>query len=328
MNRTDIIKELIQSFPETPTLTLAKKVYKEHPSMFSSVEVARSAIRYQRGNNGINNRKQTKDKSKFRKNCEAGYSMCIPKSIAKPINAFKLPQGKTAIMSDIHIPYHDDKALAATLDHIDYVQPDNILLNGDICDFFTVSRWNKNPEERNLAAELQANRQFLGHLRERSPKSRIIYKIGNHEERWEIYLWTKAPEICGVADFELSSILEFDKWGIEHAYGRQKIKAGKHLTIIHGHEIPGAYTPVNFARTLQTNLGVCTIGGHRHQTSTHAFKNADDKIIQCWSLGCLCEMHPHYAPVNKWNHGFAIVELSGNDFDVENMRVIDGGIYS
>jgi predicted phosphodiesterase len=326
MTREDILNKNLTEFPDTPTLTLAKKIYKEHPAMFKSLELCRSAIRYRRGNQGNKNREVLGNGEHKRENGKAGFTMELPKSIAKPLRDFRLPEGKTGIMSDGHVPYHDDRALKTTLEYLDWFGPDNILLNGDMVDFFSISRWEKNPEERNLARELQLARQFLAHLRERFRKSRIIYKIGNHEERWEKYMWAKAPEVCGVADFEIYALLDFAKYGIEEVKGKQRMKAGKNLTVIHGHEMFGANAPVNFARTLQTNLGVCAIAGHRHQTSEHAFKNAHDKHIMCWSLGCLCDMRPEYAVLNKWNHGFATMELKKNDFIVDNKRIIGGDV--
>tara|TARA_Y100000004_G_scaffold35559_3_gene38129 strand:+ start:3995 stop:4978 length:984 start_codon:yes stop_codon:yes gene_type:complete len=326
MNREDVLDKNLKEFPDTPTLTLAKKIYKEHPELFTSVENVRSAIRYRRGNAGNRAREILKDKEFVRDNRPSGFKIELPKSIANPAKDFKLPEGKTVIMSDIHIPYHDDKALEQCLTYADYYQPDNIVFNGDVADFFSISRWEKNPAERNLSRELMLCRQFLSHMRERFPKARIIYKIGNHEERWEKYMWLKAPELSGVSDFQIYDILDFAKYGIEEVSGKQKMKAGKNLTLIHGHEMFNSTAPVNFARTLQTNLGVCAIAGHRHQTSQHSYKNADDKFIMCWSLGCLCDMKPDYAVLNKWNHGFATMELKGNTFNVSNKRIINGMI--
>lgn len=324
MTRNELMNDALTKFPDTPTLTLAKKLYASHSEMFINLEACRSALRRLRGNIGNLNRKKLHDKKHVRENGKAGFSMKLPDSIAKPLKDFKLPSGRTLIMSDIHVPYHDKAALETTLAYGDEYEPDNIILNGDITDFFSISRWDKNPIERDLARELMLARQFLAHLRERYPKTRIIYKLGNHEERWEHYMWHKAPEICGVAEFETRQLLEFSKWGVEEVKGKQRMKAGKSLTIIHGHEMFGSNAPVNFARTLQTNLGVCAIAGHRHQTSEHAFKTADDKNIMCWSLGCLCDMRPDYATLNKWNHGFATMELDRNDFFVDNKRIING----
>ena len=55
-------------------------------------------------------------------------------------------------------------------------------------------------------------------------------------------------------------------------------------------------------------------------------KTADDKYIHSWTLGCLCDMTPDYMPINQWNHGFAVLELKGNDFTVNNLRIVNGEI--
>jgi hypothetical protein len=51
-------------------------------------------------------------------------------------------------------------------------------------------------------------------------------------------------------------------------------------------------------------------------------------MITTWSLGCMCELHPPYMPLNKWNHGFAIVDLddNGTDFEVRNKRILKGKV--
>ena len=324
--KNEIVIQALNEFPDAPTMTLAKKLYKEYPEQFTALENVRSMIRYRRGNKGGASREDAKkNHSKtFREPGKAGFKIELPKSIAEPHKDFKLPEGKTLVLSDVHIPYHDDKALEAALTFGDSYDPDCIYLNGDASDFFSISRWEKNPAERNLPRELQLCRQFLQHLRERYPHCRIIYKIGNHEERWEKYMWLKAPELCGCSEFEMYNLLNFSKYGVEEVKGKQKTKAGPHLTILHGHELFNSTAPVNFARTLQTNLGVCAMAGHRHQTSEHSFKNADDKHVHCWSIGCLCDMRPEYAVLNKWNHGFATIELYGKQFAVVNKRIIDG----
>jgi len=321
----DLICKYLTKFPDIPTLTLAKLLIKEHPKAFLSVEACRSAIRYRRGNIGERCRKNTAKtkKSTFRPNGTAGFKFEMPESIASPSKDFYMPEGDTLVMADIHIPYHDKRALQVAVDHGRRKKVNNILIAGDGMDFFSISRWDKNPEERNLPKELELCRHFVAYLRERFPEARIIYKIGNHEERWEHYLWAKAPELCGCAFTTFQSIMDFDRWGIETVNGKQKVKFGKHLTAIHGHEIPNGSTPVNFARTLQSKLGVCAIGGHRHTTSEHSHKNADGKYVTCWGLGCLCDMSPDYAIINSWNHGVAIVRLKNDDFEVKNSRIID-----
>lgn len=54
--KRDITLQEIAKFPDTPILTLAKKIYKENKSVFKDVEDARYIIRYYKGKSGDVNR--------------------------------------------------------------------------------------------------------------------------------------------------------------------------------------------------------------------------------------------------------------------------------
>jgi predicted phosphodiesterase len=322
MKKVDVVKEYIRKFPEHGNRTIAQLVLKENPNLYPTLEAARSAARYARGNNGKKDR-SVGDSSLHRKNGKAGEYK-IPKSLTPKKRIVRIPDGKTLLLSDIHLPYHDVEALECALEHGS--DATNIILNGDTVDFYATSRWDTDPNHRDLAGELQASRQFLMHLRERFPDANIYFKIGNHEERWEKFLWRKAPEICGVPDFKLEKLLRFEDLDIQEIGGRQLTKAGG-LWVIHGHEFFNTFDPVNFARTLQVKTGVCTIAGHKHKTSQHSVKSMDGDTVACWSVGCLCDLEPDYMPVNQWNLGFAEITHQGKQFEVNNYRIIDGVAY-
>jgi len=322
MKKVDVVKEYIRKFPEHGNRTIAQMVVKDHPNLYPTLEAARSAARYARGNNGKRDR-ALGDNSLHRKNGKAGEYK-IPKSLTPKKRIVRIPDGKTLLLSDIHLPYHDVEALECALEHGS--DATNIILNGDTVDFYATSRWDTDPNHRDLAGELQASRQFLMHLRERFPDANIYFKIGNHEERWEKFLWRKAPEICGVPDFKLEQLLRFEDLNIQEIGGRQLTKAGG-LWVIHGHEFFNTFDPVNFARTLQVKTGVCTIAGHKHKTSQHSVKSMDGDTVACWSVGCLCDLEPDYMPVNQWNLGFAEITHKGKQFEVNNYRIIDGVAY-
>ena len=324
MRPEDIVTVAVRKHPEMPTMTLAKMLYKEHPKAFTSLDNVRSMIRYRRGNHGKDKRQRAKGKFKdtMRENGKAGFK--IPASDTKKKRSYNLKQGKWLILSDIHIPYHDEEALEIALSYGEEAGIEHILLNGDTCDFYNASTYEKDPESRNLSNELQKTRQFLAHLRERFPEAEIVFKIGNHEDRWQRYLYLKAPELLGISEFEMKRILNFDKWNVNEVTSMQKIKAGKHLTILHGHEVrnSGVYP----ARTLLLRTHVCTIAGHNHRTSTYTEKTSDGKFLVSYSSGCLCEMTPDYMPINQWNLGFIILDLKGNDFTVQNLRILNGEV--
>jgi hypothetical protein len=162
---------------------------------------------------------------------------------------------------------------------------------------------------------------------EKTLKCKMYFKYGNHSERYDHFLFTKARELIGVEEFELDSIIKKRVPGIEIIKDKRIIRANG-LNIIHGHEFnTGFFSPVNVARGLFLRGKTSALQGHSHQTSEHTESDMNGKITTTWSAGALCELHPEYAPLNKWNHGFAMVDLDGTEsFDVRNKRILKGKV--
>lgn len=231
-------------------------------------------------------------------------------------------------LSDVHIPYHSREAVQVAVKYGKDHGANTILLSGDIFDFFTISRWEKDPRKRNLPGEIEAGRQFLRYIRREFPDARIVFKEGNHEERWESYLRSKAPELLGLDEFTWQGVYRLNDHAIEHVGDRRPIQLGK-LIDIHGHEYRfNISNPVNPARGLFLRGKVHAICGHFHQTSQHSEKRLDNHVVATWSTGCLCDLHPDYAPINNWNHGFVFAEIGPDgDFAVTNLRIVNGKAY-
>jgi predicted phosphodiesterase len=324
MTKTQIARDYITRFPDAENRTIARAMHKEHPKVFTSIDAARCTIRRLRGAHGG---QEGADKSAIRPH--GWQKNVMPKTLATRREPITLDGAlKVLILSDIHIPYHDEKALAAAIAHGKKKRPDVVILNGDIGDFYGVSRHDKDPR-RSLSDELDAIRQFLFYLRAQFPKARILYKIGNHEARMEMFLVKNAPVLLGVSDFELPVLLKFDELGIELVPSLTLIRLGN-LPIYHGHELPqGMSSPVNPARGIWMRVQESLICGHWHRTSEHTESTGlDKKLSSCWSTGCLCDLSPDYAIVNRWNHGFVWVETQecGN-YEVTNHKIIDGRVY-
>lgn len=325
----ETVKQYLTKFPKAATRTLANIIYAENPELFKDSEAARTLVRHYRGQHGTKSREKIKDKRFFK---ESGGSFS------------KLPEGLTTldhwgivkivgenrilILSDVHIPYHDKKSLGIAIQKAKEYNPTIILLNGDFADHFSISRWEKDPRQRNFPNERQIILLALEWLREEFPKARIIYKLGNHEERYENYMMLKAPELLGIPEFEFKNVFGLDNFGIELVDDMKPIKTNE-LFIIHGHEYRFSISnPVNPARGLYLRSKVNAICGHFHQSSSHSENDIQDKFTSCWSSGHLSDPHPKYMPLNKWNAGFIIVETSGNKlFQVHNYKIIDGLTY-
>jgi hypothetical protein len=336
-NRTvvgDLAAALVRKHPKFPTHQLARMLAKKHPAVFTSHERARSAVRYVRGARGAAFRKspsiiveavRTPEQSKA---ASDGNPFSFPESDCTEYLPFELPTGlrRIGILSDFHIPYHDVVALTAALKFLKSWGVDGLYYNGDILDFYQLSRWEKDPRARSFKSELDQGRKTLAIIAEQLKPKWTGYKLGNHEERFIPYLRNRAPEIADLDELDLTSILKLKNIGIE-VIGEKRIAWAGSLPIIHGHEYnKGLTEPVNIARGYFLRAKGTVMVSHHHRTSEHTETDISEKMMTAWSIGCLCGLHPAYMPQNRWNHGFATVEIDGKHFETRNYRISDGKV--
>ena len=105
--KTKLAREVRERFPNTPTLTLAKKLIAEYPETFMNVEDARFVLRKIEGKVGDARRKAVVNKSLFVEGERPRNPFKLPKSYAKGRNHVDIKGKKVLVLSDIHIPYHD-----------------------------------------------------------------------------------------------------------------------------------------------------------------------------------------------------------------------------
>jgi predicted phosphodiesterase len=324
--KKDIVLNIIQEMPKASTMALSRIIFNKYPLDFDSVEQARNSVRYYRNettkaskviNVGV---RTAEEKKQF-----MTKKFDLPESDYEKSEPYLIPKGQNnvLVLSDIHIPYQDNKALELALNYGLENKVNAIYLNGDTIDMYQGSRFIKDRRLRDLAGELEMTRQFLKMLKD-TFNCPIYFKIGNHEKRWEDYLKLKAPELLGIDDFKLEQILRFREFGVNLIKDRQIGYLGK-LPVLHGHEwFAGFAPPVNPARGLFLKAKESCIIGHHHTTSEHTEKSLGGKITTCWSTGCLSGLEPEYNPFNKYNHGFAHVRFDKNgDYEVKNLRIID-----
>jgi predicted phosphodiesterase len=308
---------------DMPTLKLARIMYKDNPLLFKDVEDARMFLRSIEGKVKTACIKVTHPAPERPKN---PYK--LPDSDETSFESFTIKGHKrVAIFSDIHVPYHSIDCITAALDFCKKEKPDALLLNGDAIDCHRLSRYTKDPKKRNFKHELDTFRAMFD-VFEKELRCKIYFKLGNHEIRYQHFLYEKAGELVGIEEFEFENIIKARAKGIEVIGDKQPMKLNN-LWGLHGHEyVGGISAPVNPARGLFLKAKVSTFQGHNHQTSEHTEPTLTGKMVTTWSLGCMSELHPEYMPLNKWNHGFAMVDLdsNGEDFEFRNKRIFKGKI--
>lgn len=338
MNKSKLSREYRKKYGmDMPTKSLAKVMYKEHPLLFTDLENARAALRRIEGKSGAQNRAETINKEFFLEGERPKNPYALPKSEEKEYLPYVIegPQ-RIAALFDIHAPYHSIEALTAALDFLSDKDITTLLIGGDFFDFYGMSRYAKDPDKRNTAEEIKIGVELLNKIFDELKPEKVVFKYGNHDERFEHYIWQKFAEIPQLTDFEemkqinLETILRnrLDKnFPIDFVGDKRIIKAGN-LNIAHGHEFPsGISSPVNIARGLYLRAKANAICGHHHKTSSHTETTINEEIVITYSVGCLCELHPLYMPINSWNHGVALITLDEeSNVDVQNKRIRNGKI--
>jgi predicted phosphodiesterase len=314
--------EILAKYPDLPSLTLARMLVTKHPLVYTTLNAARCAIRYRRGSHGDKHRHcATAPKPK----------LVLPKSAAKVFTHVHVTDCEsTLVLPDVHIPYHNDEALAAAIEEGRKAEVDCVLLNGDVLDCHMLSKFEKDPEARSFAQERETAKWFLAYLRQEFPTQRIIYRDGNHEDRLLRYVMQKAPELYDETILSITALLNLGEWEIEHVTHKRTVYLGK-LPVLHGHEFAAGFIPpVNPARGAFLRAKQSVVVSHHHRTSEHTETALDGSIITTWSTGCLSDLHPQYSPYNSWNHGAAIIEVSRKDgtYSVRNFRIAKGKVLN
>lgn len=333
--KVDLARNYVKKFPNTQSHSLAKKMYLENTEHFKDAEDARSSIRYARGLMGDTKRK--KSGTQNQKLFIPPFSLrdnpySLPKSYAEKPKVFSLPLAHNNILfiSDLHIPYHDIQALSVAIKYGIENNINTIFINGDLLDFYQISRFTNIQRKRSVAQELETAKEILDILNKNFPNVPIYFLKGNHDNRLEMYLATKAPELLDIEEFRLEKLLDADKHNMLVLEDTTLVKIGK-LNVTHGHLIiRGIFAPVSAARGAFLRAKASTIISHVHKVSTHSETTIGNKNITCYSTGCMCELSPAYNPFgNNFSHGFSHITTTPNGhYKVRNMQIINGEIVS
>lgn len=306
MNKPNpIIFEYLKTYPNTANLTLAKKIYSEHPDKFKSIEDIRTSIRYYRGSRGDNERKKAKHYIDYFEKLKTE----LPKGETEKIEPYFLPKDrkKVLIISDIHLPYHDDKALFGAIQFGLENKVDTIYINGDLLDMATISKHDNLVSKTSVKYEIDCAKIFLKGLRENFPNALIIYKYGNHDLRFDKWIRLKAPELLDIEHIMLSEILGLRELDIIQLDSAQWCYMWEYV-VLHGHELPIKSGGINPARSTRLKLNRPAIIGHFHRMNRDIATIMGKEQYSVYSNGCLCDLSPNYMPINDWNHSCILVD--------------------
>lgn len=223
---------------------------------------------------------------------------------------------------DLHRPYHCKKSERTAHNLTEDLQPDIIVNLGDILDCYAVSRFDKDPARVDtMQDEFDSGREHFEELRKRNPDSRIIVKEGNHEERLQRYLWSRAPALSSLRCLTVPEQLGLPSLNIEWVPAKKRLYLGD-LCITHGVTVrqKSGYT----AHGELAARNVSGISGHTHRLSS-VWRTTEAGTHRWIEAGCLCDLNPEYGGdrAMDWQHGIVVGHwLKAHDIDRIDLTMV------
>lgn len=324
--KTRIAEQYLKAIkdPKKGKRTIAKELFRLYPEIFQSVEAARSTIRFLSDCNGNQQRNRPHRLEFFDLTPETKEDL----SWQQP---YILPSGikEAVVLGDFHGIYLNSGAVNEAIEAARGIK--TAIINGDLLDNHWLGRWLKDPDAPLPEKEFEFVRKLLEKLRSRF--DHIYFKEGNHDAWLKRYLiastdtMPKAIQEKILESVKLSDFLKLDELKIIKIHNLQEIKFGD-LSILHGHEKPGYFTPKFVAKSVmqwwqnfERKWDVKVLVNHHHVMDAHTERGFDGTFGKAWVNGCLCDLMPKYAPYTRWDHSIAIISQSNGVSDVKLVEV-------
>jgi UDP-2,3-diacylglucosamine pyrophosphatase LpxH len=230
---------------------------------------------------------------------------------------------KVVFVGDFHSPYEDPACLMAFLSFTKWWKPNEIFIIGDLIDAYAFARFVKNPETALKAQdEIDDSISVLKQIKNANPQAKICLVRGNHCYRLQKYLWTKAPELAGLRDLTIESLLQLKNLGISYcSQGRLEHRG---IVIKHGSVVRkfSSYT----AKAEFEKEGQSGVSGHTHRFGLFRKDNVNKPHI--WmECGCMCKKDMEYMEGEPadWHQGFGIGHFYKNGLFTFNQVPIFNG---
>lgn len=223
------------------------------------------------------------------------------------------------VINDLHIPFEDDKAVKLVLKFIKKIKPDQIFLNGDVLDCFSLSKFPKPLYiQTAMYEEIAKVEDFLDKLRKVAPKAKIDYIFGNHENRFDKHLYDRSPEFYRLKGSSLEEQLQLEDRDIvaHNSHNRENFIRYGHLLIGHFNKVSkhSAYT----AKALLDDYCMSLIQAHTHRGGIHFKTTYKDTMVAVENF-CLCSVDPHWVKKPNWQLGLSVVHT---DKETDQFHII------
>lgn len=230
---------------------------------------------------------------------------------------------------ETQVPYHNRKVVKAFIEFIKSVGPDRVVGIGDHLDCPAPARWNRGTAAEyagELQKEIDVMKGIFTSIREVYDGPFDIHE-GNHERRISLYAATKAPAFADLDCLSVSSLLDYQHYGIMELASVAHLSRGWVTT----HDVGGldktlskisGCTALGFAR----RLGRSVVCGHTHRLG-HVQETSHGKLLHGVESGHMMGT-PGYVMAPNWQSGWVVHESKGDLAKVTLVNVSKSGKIS
>lgn len=330
-SKVDIARAYIEKFIELglrynrgySKREIAAQMALDRPDVFKNIELARDAVR--RATAAVGSRRPYVRGHELARRFALIENGAVELENPEP---YIIPEKfkRSLWMADLHSRFCDRDALRIAIDYGIEKKCDSVVILGDFMDFYGSSRFDKSPNVLEyFQTENEWGAEVLSLLQDTF--GQVFLKKGNHDIRREQRIGKMSlqfPELSGVQTY--AECLSFPGSRVEIIEDYRVVKFGR-LNGIHGHEYQGGggiHVAYNRGGKAMDNV----ISAHSHIAQSDMRKTIDGSVIVSTTLGCLCNLHPRYNPMNSWTQGFAVVERdSDGHFMIDNRVIVNGRAY-
>lgn len=225
--------------------------------------------------------------------------------------------------SDFHDEHVDPFCLGVFHDVAARLQPDVIILNGDIFDMYEFGKYSIDPRQFRITERFQfVKTHIFGQLRRSCPNAQIDLIIGNHEWRILKLLADKTPamkvlladvmglslsDVFGLDEFEINLIAKLDLAAFTEPEIKDELKENYkvyHKTFVASH-------------FKDTSIGLSGTSGHTHRPEQVSFTSEPMRKMSWTQTGCMSITQAEYIEGrDKWTNSFGLFHL-----DIEKQNV-------
>lgn len=250
----------------------------------------------------------------------------LPKTIDHR-STFQLPDyRRIAFLSCTHHPYQDKAAVGSVLNYVAANDFDLVVLAGDQCDFYKISRFSQDPRRLvGIQEEIDETKKFIKNVE--SLNRSVVWIDGNHDDRMRRFI--AETNLSGLEALRIPNLFGLpESW--TYAENQAHIRVGS-LLMCHGDLAGRGQGTRHLAHGMFDKLHTSVLFGHFHRFDRYYHSDYDRVQRAAFACAHLCdESAADYVRAPGWQTGFCEVEYdhSENIFSVRDHVIVRGKFYA